>query len=63
MIRNRMDHETDEDFRQRMIREAIRLHCSDTDVEVDEDSRLSVDEEGTGTWVQAWVWVPFEEKE
>lgn len=56
---NRMANETYEDFRQRMISDAIQLYCSDNDIEVGEDARLSVDEEGTGTWVQAWVWVPF----
>jgi hypothetical protein len=37
--------------------EADRLYASD-DIEIDEEARISRDEEGRGAFVQAWVWVP-----
>lgn len=36
--------------------EADRLYASD-DVEIDDEARISRDEEGAGAWIQAWVWV------
>jgi hypothetical protein len=39
---------------------ARAIHESD-DVEIDNDAETSEAEDGTGSWVQAWVWVSAEE--
>ena len=46
------------DDRDSLLEAARRLYCqsSDNDVEVDDDARLSVAD--NGTWVQGWLWVP-----
>jgi DnaJ-class molecular chaperone len=38
------------------VREAASMHCSD-DIEIDSDAGTSPSDDGT--WVQAWVWVPY----
>jgi hypothetical protein len=43
-----------------MIRAAELLHAND-EVEIDDDAGTSQGD--TGTWVQAWVWVPLPEAE
>lgn len=54
--------ETDEDRQFATNDEIImarRKYASDT-IEIDEDAKVSVAD--TGVWVQAWVWLPNEEK-
>ena len=48
----------DEWFRAR----AKELYCRDGEVEVDSNARISYGAD-EGAYVEAWVWVPFEETE
>ena len=46
----------------KQIKRARDLYVdNDRDIEVDDDAVTSVAEDGTGVWVQAWVWLPAEE--
>ena len=38
----------------------VRTNTND-DVQIDDDAKVSVADEGT--WVQAWVWVPAKEEQ
>lgn len=50
---------TEEHYRDK----ARELYClgSDDNIEIDDNAGVSRTE--IGVWVQAWVWVPFEEEE
>jgi len=52
---------SDDDIRDR----ARELHQVDGEIEIDDDAEVSQNVETTseGAYVQAWVWVPFEEGE
>lgn len=45
-----------------LIAGARELYADD-ETAIDDDARMSVAEDGSGTWVQAWVWVPEAGKE
>jgi hypothetical protein len=47
---------SDEWFRDK----AAEMYGEEGGVEIDEDAPVSVNEEGEGAYVQAWVWVPIE---
>ncbi len=42
-----------------LIQEARQMYQCD-DLEIDLDAKVSRAEDGSGAWVQAWVWVPAE---
>lgn len=44
------------------IAAARKLHCDD-ECEVDDNALVSDPEDGTGYWVQAWVWVPAKDED
>ena len=52
---------SDDDIRDR----ARELHQEDGEIEIDSDAGVSQNVETTadGAYVQAWVWVPFEDEE
>jgi hypothetical protein len=33
----------------------------DPDIEIDADAKVSIAEDGTGAWVQAWLWVDHDQ--
>ena len=54
----------EDDERYRRIREiAARVwlgHSADPDIEIDADAAVSTAPDGSGAWVQAWLWVDGE---
>ncbi len=36
---------------------------ADPDIEIDADAQVSIAEDGSGAWVQAWLWVASEQLE
>lgn len=59
-IRDRLPNEDNEARRERLINAASRL-WGDNELNFDVDAKLSDPEDGSGTWVQAWVWIDFEQ--
>lgn len=55
------DHEPNEPSRQQLIERARDLYQND-DCEIDDNAKLSRNEEG-GSWVQGWVYVHYNEVE
>ena len=45
------------------IEQAREDYCTDTDdIHVDPDARVTVTSDGSGVWVEAWVWLPHMEE-
>lgn len=58
-IRSRLPGETPEARRKRLRAHAVEIYGTN-DVEFGDDAKLS--EAGSGVWVQAWVWIDFEQE-
>lgn len=61
-IRSRLRGENDEARRSRLRGYAAEI-WEDNELNIDDDAKLSEAEDGSGAWVQAWVWIDFEEED
>lgn len=48
---------TDEEYRDAAIR-VLRVALPSDDVAVDDNARVSRDDDDESAWVQCWVWIP-----